>query len=487
MERRFTPALFSCPAGSAKGQGIADNHAAFVRSLASRAIDGRRRVMGKLIRGPASRRTFVAASAIAILALAIPSVLEAPAAAAAAATPFDGDIAAFYRARGGAPLWFAPGAGNAAQQLVQLLASAQADHLNPRRYNVRALERAIAEARSGSPAAIPRAEAMLSAAFVTFADDQKHDPGVGIIYVDRELRPTPPSARELLTAASQSGSLPDYIQQMGWMNPIYAKLRQAIASRLYSNAAQYRLLQLNLERARALPAGKSRYVIVNPPAARLYMYENGQVVDSMRVVAGRPDPIAQTPMMNAFVRFVALNPYWNSPPDITSRKLAPTILKEGRAYFTKRGYDLVDHFGPDARVLDPMSVDWKAVAAGRVQVNLRQRPGPANSMGRMKFMFPNTQGIWLHDTPEKEKIEDAGRLESNGCVRLEDAPRFARWLFDGHAPKTQGARPEQKVDLPAPVPIYLTYLTAVPSGTSIVYFDDFYGKDRAQARQFAAR
>jgi L,D-transpeptidase YcbB len=242
---------------------------------------------------------------------------------------------------------------------------------------------------------------------------------------------------------------------------------------------------MNVERARALPSGTGKFVIVNPPAARLYMYENGQVVDSMRVVAGRPDPIAQTPMMNAFIRYIALNPYWNSPPDITSRKLAPTILKEGRAYFTKRGYDLVDQFGPNAHVLDPMSVDWHAVAAGRLQVKLRQRPGPANSMGKMKFMFPNQEGIWLHDTPEKEKIEDAARLESNGCVRLEDAPRFARWLFNGRPPRTQGARPEQKVDLPQPVPLYITYLTAVPSGTSIVYFDDFYGKDRGGTRRFA--
>src|SRR5205085_11882298 len=174
-------------------------------------------------------------------------------------------------------------------------------------------------------------------------------------------------------------------------------------------------------------------------------------------------------------------------PDTTSCKLAAIIFMGERAYFTKRGYDVVDHFGPDARVLDPMSVDWKAVAAGRVQVNLRQRPGPANSMGKMKFMFPNPQGIWLHDTPEKEKIEDAARLESNGCVRLEDAARFARWLFYGRPPRTQGAKPEQKVELPEPVPIYLTYLTAVPSGTSIVYFDDFYGKDRAASRQVASR
>ena len=112
---------------------------------------------------------------------------------------------------------------------------------------------------------------------------------------------------------------------------------------------------------------------------------------------------------------------------------------------------------------------------------MRQKPGPANSMGKMKFMFPNPQGIWLHDTPEKEKIDEAARLQSNGCVRLEDAPRFARWLFNGRPPKPQGAKPEQKVNLPAPVPLYITYLTAVPSGTSIVYFDDFYGKDRAAA------
>ena len=382
-------------------------------------------------------------------------------------------------------MWFSPRSGSAAQQLLQLLNTAQADNLNPRRYNVRALARAVEDARTRNPAAIQRAEVMLSAAFVAYARDQKHDPG-GIIYVDPELAPKAPTADGLLIQAAQAPSLSEFVGQMGWMNPIYANLRQAIASRLYRSDAERRLLTANLERARALPSGNGRYVIVNPPAARLYMYENGHVVDSMRVVAGRPDPIAQTPMMNAFIRYVALNPYWNSPPDITARRLAPNVVKRGRAYLNEKGYELVDRFGDDARVLNPMSVDWKAVVAGQVHVNLRQKPGPANSMGRMKFMFPNAQGIWLHDTPEKEKIEEAARLQSNGCVRLEDAPRFERWLFNGRAPKPQGARPEQKVNLPAPVPIYITYLTAVPSGTSIVYFDDFYGRDRGATRRIAS-
>jgi murein L,D-transpeptidase YcbB/YkuD len=446
--------------------------------------------MDKAKRGgrPLDRTARLALAASALALAATPFVtFAAPAEAAAPAASASSDVNAFYRARGGAPLWLSPRSGAAAQQLIQLLSTAQADNLNPRRYNVRSLSKALGAARSGDPVAVQRAEVALSQAFVAYARDQKHDPGVGIIYVDPELRPGATSARALLTQAASAPSLSDYVQQMGWMNPIYAKLRLALASRMYRSTAERRLLSLNLERARALPAGGQRYVIINSPAARLYMYENGQVVDSMRVVAGRPDPIAQTPMMNAFIRYVALNPYWNSPADITARRLAPTIHKEGRANFRNRGYELLSDWSDHAKVIDPMSIDWRAVQAGRVQARLRQKPGPANSMGKMKFMFPNTQGIWLHDTPEKEKIEEAARLQSNGCVRLEDAPRFSRWLFNGRPPSPKGARPEQKVNLPSPVPLYITYLTAVPSGSSIVYFDDFYGKDRAALPRIASR
>jgi murein L,D-transpeptidase YcbB/YkuD len=226
-----------------------------------------------------------------------------------AAAPADGNaVASFYRARGGAPLWFAPRSGAAAQQLVQLLSTASADNLDPKRYNPRGLARAVQAAQSGNPAAIQQAEAMLSQAFVAYVRDLKHDPRIGIIYVDPELRPTPPSAATILSQAAAAPSLSTYVQKMGWMNPIYANLRLALASGVYLNPQQRHLLALNLERARVLPGGTGRYVIVNAPAARLYMYENGQVVDSMRVVAGRPDPIAQTPMMNAFIRYIALNP-----------------------------------------------------------------------------------------------------------------------------------------------------------------------------------
>jgi murein L,D-transpeptidase YcbB/YkuD len=428
-------------------------------------------------------RTSLTVAAVVAVASAGVGIAPRPASSVAAprssASDHGAAITAFYRARGGAPLWFSPRSGAAAQQLVQLLTTSAADNVDPRRYRTRDLARAIQAAQRGDPRAIQQAEVMLSQAFVTYVRDLKHDPGVGIIYVDPELKPSPPPAATILAQAAAAPSLSDYVQKMGWMNPIYANLRLALVSRLYLNERQRQLLSLNLERARALPSGNGRYVVVNSPAARLYMYENGRVVDSMRVVAGRPAPGAQTPMMNAFIRFAVLNPYWNAPSDIAAHNLAPNVLKRGAAYLTEKGYEVMSDWSDNAHVVSPSTVNWHAVVAGREQVRLRQKPGPANSMGVMKFMFPNAQGIWLHDTPVREKIEDASRLQSAGCVRLEDAPRLARWLF-GRSLQAKGARPEQQVALPSPVPIYLTYLTAVPSGTSIVYFDDFYGKDQVQ-------
>ena len=399
--------------------------------------------------------------------LAFPALTALPTAAAA-------------QARAAQPSWFGPTSGNAAQQLVLLLSTAQADGLNPKRYDARRLSGLVGAASRGDPRARQQAQAALNNALVAYVRDQKRDPNVGVIYVDPELRPAPPSPAAILADAAAAPNLAAYVEQMGWMNPNYAKLRQALASRLYRNDAERRLLEINRERARALPAAKGRYIIVNAAAQRLYMYEGDQVVDSMRVVAGKPE--TQTPMMNALMRYVALNPYWNVPPETAAHNLAPKILKEGRSYFTTRGYEVFASWSENAPKIDPMSVDWRAVANGTREVRMRQKPGPGNSMGKMKFMFPNKEGIWLHDTPVRERIDDPERLSSGGCVRLEDAARLQRWIF-GRTLAPKGKAPEQKVTVPGRMPVYLTYLTAVPSGTSIVYFDDFYGRDRAQQQR----
>ena len=208
------------------------------------------------------------------------------------------------------------------------------------------LSRAV-EAAAANPGARRQAERLLNQALIAYVRDSRRDPNVGIIYVDAGLKPAPPSPARILADAAAAPSLADYVAQMGWMNPVYGKLRQALTSRLYRNGNEQRLLQINMERARALPAGGQRYIIVNAAAQRLYMYEDGQVVDSMRVVAGKPE--SQTPMMNAYIRYVALNPYWNVPPETAAHNLAPKILKEGRSYFTTRGYQVFPDWSENAR------------------------------------------------------------------------------------------------------------------------------------------
>jgi murein L,D-transpeptidase YcbB/YkuD len=210
----------------------------------------------------------------------------------------------------------------------------------------------------------------------------------------------------------------------------------------------------------ALPSAQiprhGRYILVDAASARLYMIEDGRVRDSMKVIVGKPE--TPTPELKDALYYETLNPYWHVTADLARTLIAPRVLQEGTAYLTARGYEVVSAFAPDATVLPPDSVDWKAVAAGSAQVFVRQRPGPANSLGYFKFDLPNGDGIYLHDTPKKELFAQDARNLSHGCVRLEDAPRLARWLL-GQDPPAASA-PEEHVLIPKPVPITISYLDA---------------------------
>jgi murein L,D-transpeptidase YcbB/YkuD len=438
---------------------------------------------------------FRRAAAVAVTAAGLSLIAVEPAAAQAArgagaqasraATPqrVGQTIADFYRARNGAPLWFSPGAGDAAQQLLNLLATARTDGFTPERYRLAAVQEAVARARSGKRRDVERADHMLSGAFVTYVNDLSRDTGLGIMYVDADLRPWPQSPLAVLLRTAAAPSLSDYVRRLGWMNPLYGELRQALISGKYADERQRQLLALNLDRARALPAGRQRYILVNAAEQRLYAYENGQVVDSMRVVVGKPK--YPTPMMTAWVRFASLNPYWFVPPDLAAERIAPRVLKRGIKYLDELGYQVMTSWDENAQVIDPKTIDWQAVADGRLEVQIRQLPGPHNSMGRMKFMFPNEAGVYLHDNPERELFSEASRFYSGGCVRLEDAARLGRWMF-GRDLVWEGAAAEEKVMLRDPVPVYITYLTAKPEGGTIAYYEDVYGRDAQRLAAMAA-
>ena len=387
------------------------------------------------------------------------------------------------------PQWVRAGDEHAALRLIGLLQTSKLDGLNSKKFNIKSLTRAVRAASGGNPAAVARANAALDRALLSYIAAMRQVPTRDWIINDREAIPSARPAAELLAEAATSPSLEAWIDAMPFMHHSYAGLRRALANAEdRGDRHSQELLRVNLQRARFLPS-HGRYVLVNTAAQRLYMYENGQVVDWMRVVVGKPQH--PTPMMAATIKFTALNPYWNVPSDLAAERIAPNVVKNGLGYLRQQGYVALSDWGDKAKPVNAAKIDWEAVAAGRVLVRLRQNPGPANSMGRMKFMFPNPQGIYLHDTPNKELLNEDARLFSGGCVRLEDAPRLAKWLY-GKPLNPKGAKTEQPVKLPAPMPVYLAYLTAVPSGDQVFFFQDIYGKDRSQLagagkRRIAAR
>ena len=390
----------------------------------------------------------------------------------------DKEIRAFYAARNNAPLWLDPGGrpSGAASLLLFRLRTAQFDGLDPDDFRPDRLARRLDRARGGDEDDLARAEVELSAAFADYVQAMRDAARLPMIYESEALEPIVPTAGAALAAAAREPSLEHYIDEVRWMHPLYAPLRKAMEDPLFS-PGQRRQIWTNLARLRAIPSlQQGRHVLVDLAGARLWMYEDGRPVDSMKVVVGKPD--LQTPLMAGFIRHAVHNPYWNVPDDLVKNNIAANVLDNGLGYLKDRGYQVLDGWTADAKVIDPKTVDWLAVHKGLRNVHVRQLPGGDNFMGAVKFEFPNPQGIYLHDTPDLHLMKEEARQLSSGCVRLEDADRMHRWLMGKPMPKSsRKGKPEQIALLPEPVPIYITYLTVQPEGGNLAFLSDPYSLD----------
>jgi murein L,D-transpeptidase YcbB/YkuD len=306
------------------------------------------------------------------------------------------------------------------------------------------------------------------------------------LYTDKAFQPTELSRRAALETIARGPTLKAGLQSLHRMNPIYAGLRRALAQETALGGANVKLIRANLERARALPVDLGRrYILVDVAAQRLWAYQDGRPVDSMKVVAGKPSD--QTPSMVTLVRYAVFRPYWNVPPDLVAASLAPKVLKQGLGYFHGKQLEALSDWTDKARPVNADKVNWRAVASGRQVLRVRQLPGPDNMMGQVKFMFPNQRGVYLHDSPLRGYFAGDERLASAGCVRLEDASRLARWLL-GDAVVAQGegpGPPETRVDLPQPVPVYLVYFTALPTERGLSVRKDVYNRDQTLMAQLS--
>lgn len=223
--------------------------------------------------------------------------------------------------------------------------------------------------------------------------------------------------------------------------------------------ARYRLGEIaaNMERYRWLPRSLgSRYVFVNVPAFKLEAYDSGQKVLEMKVIVGQEYQNRATPVFADSMETVVFRPYWDVPPSIAEKEIFP----KGQGYMARENMETYYQHG---------------------RLAVRQRPGPKNALGFVKFLFPNDFNIYLHDTPNHALFEKDVRAFSHGCIRVEKPAELAQWVLGWPAERVEQAMkdgPNNKgVRLPRKIPVYITYFTAYFNNGQLYFGNDLYGRD----------
>jgi murein L,D-transpeptidase YcbB/YkuD len=251
-------------------------------------------------------------------------------------------------------------------------------------------------------------------------------------------------------------------------------------------------LQLTLERWRCLPPDLPRRLItVNVPEFQLRGYDDHHSTVTMRVVVGKAFPEHQTPVFQDQMEYLIFRPYWNVPIGITRKELIPEIRKTP-GYLEKHGFEVVNRKG---QVMAADVTDSAVLAKLRSgEFEIRQKPGPGNSLGLIKFVFPNNYNVYLHGTPDSALFSRSRRAFSHGCIRIEDPATLAAWVLRNE-PAWTSARIQSamnasgpvQVNLPEPIPVLVLYGTAiVEENGEVRFFEDLYGQDAKLERALAA-
>ena len=247
-----------------------------------------------------------------------------------------------------------------------------------------------------------------------------------------------------------------------------------------------RQLQLTLERWRWLPHEFSEPpIVVNIPEFHLRAYSTiaeGDVALSMNVIVGKAFG-HKTPIFAENMQYVVLRPYWNVPPSIQRSEIVPSIQKS-RDYIAKKGFEVTTHSG-EVVTSGEISDDVLAqLRAGKLEV--RQKPGPNNSLGLVKLIFPNSYNVYLHSTPAQELFAQARRDFSHGCIRVEKPDELAAWALRNNPgwdvarvrQAMKSGKDNQRIDLARPIPVFILYGTAIVDEKGEAHFyDDIYGLD----------
>ena len=246
-----------------------------------------------------------------------------------------------------------------------------------------------------------------------------------------------------------------------------------------SNLDRFYQAALSMEKWRWKKELPKRYIRVNIPEFNLYFVDSNQVKRKHRVVVGAY--ATQTPEFHATMRRMITNPFWHVPYSISSTEILAGARKDS-AYFDKRGFKIFK----SGEQVNPNSVDWSAIRQGNFPYRVRQNGGGGNSLGRIKFLFPNVHSVFVHDTPSKRLFSNDVRAYSHGCVRLNEPFDLAKSILETEKHKISGdtldsyvRRGIQKViELDEPFEVFIEYFTASgDSSGTVIFHPDIYGRD----------
>jgi murein L,D-transpeptidase YcbB/YkuD len=231
--------------------------------------------------------------------------------------------------------------------------------------------------------------------------------------------------------------------------------------------ADFRLAQIaaNLERYRWMPRSLGdRYVLVNVPQFYLRAYDSGQKSLEMKVIVGQEYEDKATPVFSDSMEYVVFRPYWNVTPNIAEKEIFP----KGPEYLAANDMEIYNDHGRRA---------------------VRQRPGPKNALGYVKFLFPNDYNIYLHDTPNHNLFDKDVRAFSHGCIRVEKPEELAEWVLGWDAGRVEAAMhgsDNHQVTLPKKIPVYIVYFTAFVQDGHLQFGNDLYDRDSKLVAQMKA-
>lgn len=236
-------------------------------------------------------------------------------------------------------------------------------------------------------------------------------------------------------------------------------------------------LVTNMERVRWLPKDLGeRHVFVNQPAYEAWVMDKGEEVWKTRVIVGKAH--TQTNVFHDVMETVVFNPSWGVPQSIIAKEYLPKLRRDP-GYLDRIGFQVVNASG---QIVPSRSVSWASYGS-KVPFGILQPPGDDNALGEVKFMFPNTHNIYMHDTPSRELFDKDERAYSHGCVRVQNPREFASVLLGWSMEEVAshiGTPNSETVRLQQKLPVHLTYFTAWPDETGkIRYFNDIYGRDKS--------